>query len=69
MIKTSRRHLRDAGEGYFEHLRFASRVGALAIGGGVACFVHAVVPALFKTTGSRVIGRLNALIDERRGPD
>ena len=69
MIRTSRRHLQDAGEGYLQHLRFATKVGALAIGGGLACFAHALVPALFTTTGSRVIRRLNALIDERRRPD
>ena len=69
MIDTSRRHLRDTGESYFEHLRFATKVGALAIGGGLACFAHAVVPALFTTTGSRAIRRLNQLIDDRQRTD
>ena len=68
MIGASKRHLCDAGEGYFQHLRFATRVGAVAIGGGLACFAHALVPALFTTTGSRAIRRLNAMIDERARP-
>ena len=68
MIDTSRRHLRDTGESYFEHLRFATKVGAVAIGGGLACFAHAVVPAWFSTTGSRAIRRLNQLIDDRQRP-
>lgn len=68
VIGASKRHLGDAGEGYFQHLRFAAKVGAVAIGGGLACFAHALVPALFTTTGSRAIRRLNAMIDERARP-
>ena len=66
MIETSRRHLRDTGESYGEHLRFACRVGTLAIGGGLACVAHALVPALFTTTGSSAIRRVNRMIDERQ---
>ena len=66
MIAASKRHLGDAGESYFAHLRFASRVGAVAVGGGLACFAHALVPALFTSTGSRSIDRLNQLLAERR---
>lgn len=65
MIRASKRHLSDVGENYFEHLRFASKVGAVAIRGGIACFAHALVPALFPATGSSAIRRLNQLIDER----
>jgi len=65
MIGASRRHLGDAGESYVEHLRFATKVGAVAIGGGLACFAHALVPALFPTTGSRAIQRLNELLENR----
>ena len=66
VIGASKRHLGDAGESYLEHLRFATKVGALAIGGGLACFAHALVPAWFSTTGSRAIRRLNQLIDDRQ---
>ena len=69
MIGASKRHLGDAGESYFQHLRFATKVGAVAIGAGLACIVHALLPALFTTTGSRAIARLNQLIDERPHPD
>jgi hypothetical protein len=70
MIGASKRHLGEVGEGYFEHLRFAARVGAVAVGGGLACFAHALVPALFPTTGSSAIRRVNRMIDERqRRPD
>ena len=65
MIGASRRHLGDTGESYVEHLRFATKVGAVAIGGGLACFAHALVPALFPTNGSRAIQRLNDLLETR----
>ena len=68
MIGASRKHLGEVGEGYFEHLRFAVKVGAVAIGGGLACFAHALVPALFPTTGSSLIRRVNRMIDERARP-
>lgn len=69
MIGASKRHLGDAGESYFQHFRFATKVGAVAIGGGLACIVHALVPGLFTTTGSRAIARLSQLIDRRPSPD
>ena len=69
MIGASRKHLGDTGESYAEHLRFATKVGAVAIGGGLACIVHALVPGLFTTTGSQAIARLNQLIEERPRPD
>ena len=69
MIGASKRHLGDVGESYFQHLRFAAKVGAVAIGGGLACFAHALVPGLFTTTGSRAIARLNQLTEERQHPD
>ena len=69
VIGASKRHLGDAGESYFQHLRFATKVGAVAIGGGLACIVHALVPGLCTTTGSRAIARLNQLIDKRPNPD
>ena len=68
MIGASRRHLGEVGEGYFEHLRFAVKVGAVAVGGGLACFAHALVPALFPATGSAAIRRVNRMIDERSRP-
>ncbi len=65
MIGASRKHLGEVGEGYFEHLRFAAKVGAVAVGGGLACFAHALVPGLFPATGSAMIRRVNRMIDER----
>lgn len=67
MIGASKRHLADAGESYFQHLRFACRVGAIAVAGGLACFVHALVPGICRHRASSAIRRLNRMIDERHG--
>ena len=51
-------HPRDVGETYWEHfchaLGFASR---LFVAAG-ACFVHAIVPFLFTSTGSTIVSNL-----------
>lgn len=59
-------HPRTVGETYFEHMRAslatATRLGAAA----GACAVHAVIPALCKTTGSTAILKLHGEIYSRR---
>ena len=65
MIRQSREHLAAAGEDYFEHLRFASTVGLMAIAAGLACLIHAVVPALCTRTASRTIAALTRLFERR----
>ena len=51
-------HPRSVGEIYFEHFRAAARYGLAMVSGGVACLLHALVPALFERTGSRTVKRL-----------
>lgn len=65
MIRQSSEHLAAAGETYFEHLRFASTVGLLAIAAGLACLIHSLVPALCTRTASRTIGLLSRLFEQR----
>lgn len=65
MIRQSREHLAAAGERYFEHFRFASTVGLLAIAAGLACLIHAFIPALCTRTASRTIGSLSRLFERR----
>ena len=65
MITQSRAHLAEAGETYGEHLRFAATVGAMAMAAGLACIVHALVPALCQRTASRTIGMLTQLFTRR----
>ena len=65
MISRSKQHLIGAGESYFEHLGFAATVGLMALAAGLACLIHALVPALCTRTASRTIGLLNQLLADR----
>lgn len=63
------RHFKDhparVNESYLQHAGFAlSFAGSLFIA-GLAALIHAVIPALFETTASRLIRRLYARIDSR----
>lgn len=51
-------HPRAVRESYSEHLLVAGSFGLTMIGAGMACLVHAVVPAFFERTGSRAIQHL-----------
>jgi hypothetical protein len=51
-------HPATVGETYGEHFAFAIGVGSRMVYGGLACMVHAVLPELCKTTGSRTIREL-----------
>ena len=59
-------HPREFGESYREHGLFACRYGAKMAWGGIAAFVHGVMPFLFQTTGSRITRELNATLEESR---
>ena len=54
-----RAHPSSVGESYGEHMEHACRFGARMILGGIACFIHGVLPFLFVRTGSRTIADLN----------
>ena len=59
-------HPHDVGETYLEHGLFAGRYGVKMALGGLAAIVHAALPFLFQTTGSRITRELNAALDESR---
>jgi uncharacterized protein DUF6356 len=59
-------HPREVGETYFEHGLFACRYGAKMALGGIAAFLHGLMPFLFETTGSRITRELNATLEESR---
>jgi Family of unknown function (DUF6356) len=52
-------HPRSLGESYLEHLRHALEFGSAMTGAGIACVIHALVPALFVRTASTTILRLH----------
>jgi hypothetical protein len=65
MIGRSRAHLRNAGEGYWQHFRFATTFGLLAAAAGIAAIIHAFVPALCTHTAGRIVRHLGQLLEDR----
>lgn len=61
-------HPESVGESYPEHFGNASRIGLTMLVGGLACFVHALVPALLQKTGSNTIKRLHDDVTGRGPP-
>jgi hypothetical protein len=59
-------HPASVGETYGEHFRAACKFAASMISGGVACFVHAVCPFVFVTTGSSTVRHLYELMVTNR---
>jgi len=52
-------HPHALGETYWQHQRRAMHFGTSMIRAGVACILHALVPAVFVRTGSSTISRLH----------
>ena len=65
MLTSSKAHLTQVNERYFQHMRFAMVVGTLAVGAGLACMLHAFVPGICERTCSRTVGSLQWLFDDR----
>ncbi len=65
MISQSREHLRQAGEGYWQHFRFATTFGLLAMAAGIAALIHAIVPGMCTSTASRIVRHLGQLVEDR----
>lgn len=59
-------HPDEVGETYLEHAGVAGRFGLEMVAGGLACMVHAVVPAAFKSAGSGTVSRLHARMVAKR---
>jgi hypothetical protein len=53
-------HPASVGESYTQHFRVASGFGVAMLAGALGAFVHALVPALCKRTGSDTVKRLHA---------
>ena len=58
-------HPHSVGESYGEHFTVASGFGLRLIAAGLACLVHACVPAWFTRTGSRAVRALAVELEER----
>jgi len=65
MLANCTRHLAEAGENYFEHMRFAVSVGLMLVAAGLGCIIHGLVPGLCTKTASRTVDELRRLFAER----
>ena len=63
-------HPATVNETYLQHFASASSFGLRMIGGGLLCIVHALLPGVFCTKASSMIGELHdRMIVNRRRPD
>ena len=58
-------HPNDAGESYVTHLFWAIIYSLHFFYAGIACFVHAFLPFLFKDTGSSIARWITDSVDDR----
>lgn len=65
MFQSSKQHLAEVQEGYFEHLRAALRIALLMSRAGASCAVHAIIPGLFSRTASRCLAEVQTVFAER----
>lgn len=52
-------HPASVNETYFQHMRMSGTFGWHLLRASAACFVHALLPFLFKSTGSGIINDLH----------
>lgn len=67
MFRAFTDHPATVGESYFEHMQIASWFALTMAIGAVACFIHALLPFLCETSGSRRIKLLHErMVTHRR---
>ena len=59
-------HPRSLGMSWAQHGAGALVIGGRMIGAGLACIVHAIVPALFTETAGRTVVDLHAHMTQRK---
>jgi len=61
-------HPATVNESYFQHLASATRFGFRMIWGGIVCLVHALIPGVYCTKASEMIGELHdrMIVNRRR---
>ena len=60
------KHLEEIGETYFEHFKFAVRIGFVLFLAGILVMIHAVFPNVFKNVGYDVVKHAHAILEARR---
>lgn len=66
MLHSSRSHLNEVGETYFEHQGVAFRYGYNCLKASLMAFAHGLVPGMFQTGASDIVNKLAA---NRRASD
>lgn len=66
MLESSRTHLEEVQESYFEHLAAALLISARLAKASVACAAHAIVPGICTRTASGCIEQVRVAIARRR---
>jgi hypothetical protein len=62
MIKDSKEHLKEVNETYFQHMAIAFKIGFTMLVTGIFCLIHALIPGLFKKTGSKQIAKMYDMV-------
>ena len=62
MIKNSKEHLKEVNETYFQHMTVAFKIGFTMLVTGIFCLIHALIPGLFKKTGSNQIAKIYDMV-------
>lgn len=55
-------HPASVGESYLQHLISAGRFSVHLIVGGLACFIHALLPFMFVNTARSTVQKLNEVL-------
>ncbi len=58
-MKLFTEHPQSVGESYLQHMQSAFAFAIRLFAGALCCLVHAALPFLFKSTGSRIIAELH----------
>lgn len=67
LLRPFTEHPASVGETYFEHLCRAAGFAFSMLVAGIACLIHALLPFLFVTTGSRTVTKLHdRMVQNRR---
>jgi hypothetical protein len=59
-------HPRSLGMSWWEHGAGAAVIGARMVGAGLACMIHAIVPALFTETAGKTVMSLHDHMVKRK---
>ena len=65
MINSSKKHLEETGESYFQHMKNALKISFEMLAGSFMAIIHSVIPAIFKTGASTKIKDLYIFTQER----